>query len=124
MGTNLFGVDIAGEIAKAFPTGSLPQGRLTRTIAGTRDAADPTGGARDSERVHTMRGFREALERRYLADDRVRITDAQVLIIGDSLPEGVIPGPGDRLEIDGLRGAVVALLAVDPARATFVVAVR
>lgn len=124
MGTPLFGVDISGIIAQTMGNGNVPRGTLIRAIPGTRDPADSTGGTRPTERRHPFDGFYEKLSFRFQGDSRVLASDSQVTIIGDSLPSGIVPLPGDQIELTGRTMSVIVMLEGDPAQATYLCAVR
>jgi hypothetical protein len=116
--TNLFGIDMAAEIAAGFE-GQLVIGKLERTEPGTRTSGELTGGTNPSTSSHSFNGFREDFNLRHIDGTNVRATDWIAFLLGATLPAGVFPQPGDRITIDGSIGNVVRLLERDPAGATY-----
>jgi hypothetical protein len=120
MGTKLFGVDIAGIIKTAMAPG-LPQATLMKPTVGALDSAAPTATPSVSYRPFPCRGFEDTT-----IDNRVPGTATQqpvrrILLIGDTLPSGVLPEPGDLIVILGETLEITGKgVTSDPARATYV----
>lgn len=117
MGNKLFGVDIAGEIAKAF-SGQLRSGTLTKKNPGTRTVGQLTGGTKPKTTEHTFEGFVENKSVRRSGEISAEPM-AVLTIIGDSVKPAAKPEVNDLAVIDSLEFEITEILAVDPAEATF-----
>lgn len=114
---NLFGVDIAQEIATAF-SGLLVPGTLTKRTVGTRTPSQLTAGTQPTEVAHTFEGILEV--RQVRRTDQLGSQPASVLtIIGKSMSPAADPEVGDRVLFEGLTMDISEILERDPAAATF-----
>lgn len=95
----LFGVDIAAEVAEAFE-GQLPALSLVKISQGGFSAQDPLAEPTKTRVRHGGIGYFEArmVRDRETLIERERLS---VLIIGGSLPSGIAPESGDEIEIGG-----------------------
>lgn len=117
MGNKLFGVDISGEIAKAF-SGELRTGTLTKKSPGTRTVGQLTAGTNPAARAHTFEGFVENKSVRRPGEISAEPM-AVLTIIGDSVKPATKPEVNDLVIIDSLEFEITEILEVDPAEATF-----
>jgi hypothetical protein len=123
MGTKLFGVDIAKTVKNAMASG-LPKARLLKESVGALDEANPTAEPAVSYRAYPCRGFEDVIEK-LRPGTQVRQSGRAVLILGDTLPAGIVPEPGDRIELLGETLEIVGDgVTSDPARATYVCSCR
>ena len=119
MGTKLFGIDVAAIVKGAMAQGLLSV-RLLRETVGPLDEADPTAEPVVSYRSFPCRGVEIDSTDDRAVGTQVRQGSRLVLIIGDTLPRGVIPVPGDRIQILGETLEIVGDgVVTDPARATY-----
>jgi hypothetical protein len=121
MGIRLFGVDIAGEVKKATASG-LPSVVLLRSIPGAR-GSDLSAGNNPSKRRYPCRGFREDFAASQFDGEIVKRGDHKILIIGDTLPSGVVPDVVDQIVSENATLTIVSVKR-DPAAATYVCHVR
>ena len=115
---NLFGVDIAQEIANAF-SGQLVEGILHKRTPGTRTAGQLTAGTNPSNSDHTFDGVATVKEVRRAgqvgSDMSVVIT-----IIGKSVRPFVVPEVNDRVTMESITYTLSELVKRDPASAAYV----
>lgn len=122
MGVPLFGVDIAAEIHAAMSSG-LPAVRLLKEQVGPVDEANPTAEPVASYRSVPCRGFEDNSEETRRGGTQVQQSGRLILIIGNSLPSGVVPLPGDRIQILGETLEIIGEgVSTDPAHATYLCA--
>jgi len=115
----LFGVDIAQEIADAFD-GQLVTGTLTKRTAGTRTSGNLTGGTNYTEASFSFNGFLDNKEDVVQAGTLVVKGGQYVVIIAQSLNSGnTVPEPKDKITIEGQAFEIVDVPRRDPAAATF-----
>jgi len=114
---DLFGIDIAGIVAGAMADGLLPV-TLTKVIPGQRDPADLSSGTKNSTRKYPCRGFIQDYQTRQIDGDIIKMGDRQVLILGATLPSGVVPEPDDLATCEG-RTYTLKYVRRDPAAATY-----
>ncbi len=123
---NIFGADIAGKIAKGLG-GKVFATTLTVTTPGTRTGGQLTAGTQPTSVAHACRGFVDVLKDRYVGggteDERggrtiVQRGDRTVVILGGTLPAGVVPEPNNTITIEGETLRVV-LVFRDPASAAY-----
>lgn len=120
----LFGVDIAAVIKASMASGLLPV-RLRKRQRSALDPDDPTAEPSVSYRAYPCRGVEDEPEQTRLRGTQVDQASRFVLILADTLPRGVEPEPGDRIEILGLDLEIVGDgVSTDPARATYLCACR
>ena len=95
MGIPLFGQDISGAVKRAMAAG-LPAATLRKPSYSAVSAATPTAAPTVSFRAYPCRGFEEQAATVRRAGTAVAAGERVVLLIGDTLPRGVQPAPGDR----------------------------
>lgn len=122
MGNNLFGQDIAGQLASNLGP-LLPVVKLLKTVQGTRDPSDPSAGTTPTSRTFNGRGIQDSYRTSQIDETIIKQGDRKVLILGDSLPNGIVPEPGDKVESEGTEFTVVAVER-DPDAATYTCQVR
>lgn len=119
---NLFGVDIAKEIANAF-SGELKSGVLHKKTPGTRTAGSLTAGTNPASADHTFEGFDELREVRregqVSAESMVTIS-----IFGASVDPLVVPEVNDEVTLESITYTLVELIERDPASALYVFAAQ
>lgn len=117
MGTKLFGVDIARIVNQAIGR------QLVKITFKKRSDGAPTtvtGPLATSFRSYTVRGFEDPLEVERLPATAVNTVSRVISILGDSLPRGVEPAPGDRIVYLGSELEIVGDgVSSDPARALY-----
>lgn len=122
--TKLFGVDIAKELNAAMGSGLLPA-TLRKVTAGRRDPADPTGGSRPRKGDSPARGLIRDYTQAERAQGEVAAADRRIMLLGASLPAGIVPEPGDRITIEGATYRIVDDgVRRDAASATYVCRAR
>lgn len=120
MGSELFGVDIAGLVADAMG-GQLFPVTITRYVEGERDPASLTGGKpRVPAEVTGIDGFWEDFTRDPPPGVEVELGDRKAVLIGDTIPAGGHPLRNDAIEIEGQTLYMVQLISRDPASAVYV----
>lgn len=123
MGNKLFGVDIAQIIHQAVSNNVL-KGKLKQYKDGARVAGELTDGNHPTGKTYNFRGILDEFSQDEIDGQRILASDRKLLIIGNSLPRGIVPGGGDDAEMEGTPYKVVTLIARDPAAATYVLQVR
>lgn len=118
---SLFGLDIAGLVASSLGGHLLPA-TLTVVTAGAR-GSDPTAGTNPTQVSHACRGVLEDYATRTIDGTMVRVGDRRALLLGGTLPAGVVPKPGDTVTIEGATFNVVRVER-DPAGAAYVCQLR
>lgn len=119
---NIFGANIAQEINSAMGTLLFPVNLFK--ISTQRNEADPTINDTIST-THQGRGFAETKMNSNISGTVVSVTRKTVSILGASLPDGVVPSPGDKVEIEGETSTIVDNgVARDPAGALFICVVE
>lgn len=118
MGNKLFGVDIAGIVARQIGPGLMPV-QITRMISGARDPADLTAGRARTPQTFAARGVWEDLPRTPPPGVTFELNDRIALLIGDTIEEGGVPQRNDAIQIEGLKLWVVQLIERDPAAAAY-----
>lgn len=123
MGNTLFGVDIAGIIATTVAPGLLPA-TLTQFTEGS-EPVRRTSAPTVTPVAHSCRGIWEDYDPDMVRDSVLVLAgDRKALLIGDTLPAGIVPKPGDAVTIEGLTLVVVRVEARDPAAATYLLQCR
>lgn len=122
-GNNLFGANISGKIRNAF-RGKLLKGTISKATAGSRTTTALAAGTNPSSTSSSFEGIFTTLEDRFIDETIVRRGDSAILIIGDSLSSTFIPAPGDTIVLEGRTVRLVNIVARDPDKAHYVVAVR
>jgi hypothetical protein len=120
MGSELFGVDIAGIVADVT-AGQLFPVTVTRHTEGERDPDNLTGGKpRVPATVVGIEGFWEDFTRDPPPGVEIELGDRKAVLIGDTIPAGGVPRRNDAITIEGETLWVVQLISRDPASAVFV----
>lgn len=122
MGNKLFNQDIAGQIFSNLGP-ILPVMRLLKTVPGTRDASDPSAGNSPTTRPYACRGILDSYRTSQINQTIVMQGDRIIMILGDSLPAGIVPEPNDGIDAEGSEFTVVAVER-DPDAATYMCQVR
>lgn len=122
MGNKLFGKDIAGKLNQKLGPLLLPF-TLLKVASGARNPAAPSNGATLTETPHACRGILDSYRDGQYDDTIIKRGDRKALILGDSLPTGVIPQPSDKLVAEGREYNVVGVDR-DPDAATYTLQVR
>tara|TARA_R110000796_G_scaffold242033_2_gene363955 strand:- start:465 stop:845 length:381 start_codon:yes stop_codon:yes gene_type:complete len=118
-----FGVDIAAEILKGLGPG-IPQATLLSRSLGAVNAADLTAGRPIVETAYACLAFIDAYDTKRFGSSVIQEGTRVVLIIGDSLPAGVIPQDEDRITLEGTTFHITGQIQRDPAAATYVMEIR
>ncbi len=122
MGNKLFGVDIAALLKKNMATGLLPV-KLIKETPGARDAANLTAGQPLVPKSYNCRGFTEEYKLSEVDGTTIQRGDKKILILGDTLPKGILPVANDRVECEKITYVIVGV-GRDPAAATYTCQVR
>lgn len=115
---DIFGEDIAGIINEEL--GDLVfDVTLTKVTPGTR-GADETAGTNPTESSSTCKGFVDEYKDREINGTTVLVGDRKIVILGDSLPSGTVPKPGDKITAESVTRTIVkGGVKRDPAGATY-----
>ena len=123
MGNNLFGANISGALASELGP-LLPKVKLLKKSVSARTAGSLTSGRSTSYRGYTCRGILEAYDdTRFGGITETKAGDRVILILGDTLPRGVVPTVDDRMEAEGSTFSIVGV-SRDPDAATYTCIVR
>lgn len=126
MGTELFkgfGVDIAAQINSSLGPG-IPSATLVSRVAGALDTDDLSAGVTYTETSNACKAFLDTFDNRRYQSDAIESGTRVIVIIGDSLPSGVIPKTEDRIIAEGQTFHLTGPVVRDPAAATYVCEVR
>lgn len=122
MGNNLFGADIAGALNAALGP-LMPVVKLLKTVQGTRNPNDPSAGTTPGTQTYNGRGILDSYRTSQIDETIIQQGDRKVLILGNSIPSGIVPETGDMVEAEGRVFTVVAVER-DPDAATYTCQVR
>ena len=121
---DLFGRDIAGQIARGFQqAGGLRPGVLTKRTGGERDPDNPTRRLPATPTEHAYQGFEEKRSIRR-ADSLIVETISVLSILGGSITPAAVPEVNDNAELDGEQFELIRLILRDPAAALYEFEVR
>jgi hypothetical protein len=120
--TKLFGVDIAKEIAKGMASG-LPKCTLIKLLPGQRTAGDLSAGLATSTKKFPCRGIVQDFDLKAFEGTTVQKGDRQVLILGATLPVGIVPQLNDHIAAENVESEIININR-DPASATYLLHVR
>lgn len=126
MGNKLFGVDIAGIVAKHVGPGVL-DAQITREAQGTqRTPGNLTGGLIKAAPVSwPCKGFWEDFTGTPPPGVEIEANDRKAILIGDTIPPAALPLKlDDKITIEGQSLFMVKVLARDPAAATYTLLCR
>ena len=115
--SDLFGIDLAQEIANAFD-GQLKDGVLHKKAPGTRTSSQLTAGTNPTTVNHAFNGilaFQEVRRSGQLGTEQMAV----VTIIGNSVDPFVVPEVNDEVTIESITMTLIELLARDPAAAAY-----
>lgn len=114
---NIFGANIASIVNREL--GPLVFDQVLVTTARTEDPADSTKII-SVETEHACKGFIDDFADEWVNGTTVKVTDRKIVILGDSLPAGIVPEPGDKITAEGKRFTIVKDgVRRDPAGATY-----
>ncbi len=114
---NIFGADIAGAILDGL--GGLV---FDQTLTKTTSIKDPDNSTRQIKSTvpYPCKGFLDDYSKENNRNGATRVTDVKAVILGASLPAGVVPAPGDTITAEGRILTIVEEGVVrDPAGATY-----
>ena len=112
----LFGIDLAGIINDAL--GPLVLEGTLSTVEHRRDSECLSGGWSKKIVRHGCRGFIDTKISMREGDALPAMGSGKVLILGASLPEGVVPDVSDLVEFEGITFTIKSIKR-DPAAATY-----
>ena len=120
MGNELFGVDIAGIIADEVGDGLLDV-ELTIYERGNRTPGNLTGGRSKTpvDPKPVRKGFWEDYTPNQIDGDQIQLNDRKAVLIGGTIPAGVVVAKGDKITIEGATLTVQRLQSRDPAAAVY-----
>lgn len=119
---NLFGIDIAGIVAREIGPG-LVACTIHRVTWGDRDASDPGAGLAVAEDDITCKGVLTYFDIKDMDGTLVEENDRLVIVITGTMSEEVEPVPQWAVTIEGRRYNIVRVRR-DPAAATYSLQVR
>lgn len=122
---SLFGIDIAGIVAREIGPGVLPATLILPAPLGARDEDDllsgPTRGA--STRL-SCRGFKQNYNPREIDGSLIKSEDIRILLIAGTIEGGSEPVDNCSVEIEGTLYNIPRVEDRDPAGATFTLQAR
>lgn len=114
---NIFGANIAQIINTAL--GPLVFDQTLIKVTSIRDPSDSTKRIQTKVQ-HACKGFVDDFKDAYVNGTTVKITDRKIIILGASLPDGIVPTAEDEIIAEGITFKIVANGVLrDPAGATF-----
>ena len=121
MPERLFGINLRQTISRALNSANaVYDGTLLVETLGERDPENLTGGL---QVVTTEYNFKGLIEKKgmYHQDGQSLLVshNPTVMIVGDSLPSGIVPKVKDRVRFDELTYNLVELIETDPVQAVF-----
>lgn len=120
MSNILFGIDIAKLVNDSIAAaGGVLPGILVQKINTGRTAGDLTAGQNPTQTRHSFQGFIENRSQTRRAGTLVSQGGQIISILGDSLPSGIVPEQGDRIEIEGRTFDILEVPTRDPAAALY-----
>lgn len=122
MGNDLFGANISGKIAAAMGP-LLASMTVSKTMSGTRTPSDPSAGTNPVVTAYPCKGILDDYSASQFDGTIIKRGDRKALILGDTLPAGIIPEPSDLVGAEGATFTVVAVKR-DPDAATYLCQVR
>ena len=114
---NIFGVDIAGIVNSTL--GPLV---FNQTLIKVTSVTDPTNQTNEiqTEVSHSCKGFVDEFDDMTIRGTPVKVTGRKIIILGASLPDNIVPIPGDKITAEGITSTIVGEgVSRDPAGATF-----
>ena len=119
---DIFKADIAGEIYKGFK-GLVFDITLTKVTPGVRTPGSLTSGTNPVETDYIAEGFTDDYEDYQIDGTIIQRGDRKVVILGASLPSGVIPTPNDKTTAEAVERTIINVDR-DSAGATYLCQVR
>jgi len=117
---DLFGLDLAGIVNDAIESaGGLVPLSLIKEVETPPPPDDPGGAGTVTQTTYPGNGIIDDYEDEHIDGTLVKRGDRQILILGASLPSGIIPAEDDKVTIEEGTYNVVAIKR-DPAAATYV----
>jgi hypothetical protein len=113
----LFGLDIAGLVAKAMGKGFLPVTLISQR-PWDRQAGSLSSGTNPTTTAHSARGILSDYSETSIDGTIIQTGDRKVLILGDTIRPPVVPKIGDMVFIEDFEGTIVNVNR-DPAAATY-----
>ncbi|MBL4904287.1 MAG: hypothetical protein JKY62_16815 [Desulfocapsa sp.] len=114
---DIFGIDLAGILADSL--GSLVFDQTLIKVTSIRDPDDSSKRIK-TKVSHIHKGFIDVYEDTFVNGGLVKMTDRKIVMLGATLPTGVVPEPGDQIIAEGRTFTIVADGVVrDPAGATY-----
>lgn len=113
----LFGVDIAGIIAKEIGPGLLDAVLIVVT-AGAR-GSNPTSGTNPTEKSIGGKGFIEDYRDKDIDGTLVKKGDRKITLIANTFPGLPIPVQGNKITIENATYTITGPVKRDPAAATY-----
>lgn len=118
-GNNLFGANIAGQIASALGPLLLP-GKLIQVSEGAIDPLNPLAGSAKTETEVLFRGIvSDYTDSRVVEGSLVQTSDRRVLMLASTFSTDVVPKIGDKIEIENTTYTITATPSRDPDAATY-----
>ena len=114
---NLFGVNMAAEIARGLGNKLLPA-ILTKMTETTRTTGSLTAGTNPLTTDYPCRGFIEDYSDYDLANTIIQTSDRKITILGGTLPVNIVPMNGDKITIENTLYTIIRVKR-DPAGATY-----
>lgn len=116
--TGIFGIDLAGIIFDELGP-LLLDATLIKVTPGTRTGGSLTGGTNPNEASHSTKGFIDNYSDEQINGTVVMLGDRKITLLGDGLPSGVVPTPGDKITIESQTFVIADPVNRDPAAATY-----
>lgn len=114
---DIFGVDLAGLILEHLGPQVFAQ-VLTKSVRGEDPANSTKTITVDTD--YPCRGFIDEFKDEWVNGTTVKVNDRKIVILGASLPIGVVPEPGDKILAEGKSWTIVKEgVKRDPAAATY-----
>lgn len=123
MGNNLFNANISGLLAKHLGP-KLAQMYLIKVVPGTRDTTDPSAGLPLTRRTVPCKGILEDFKLSQIDGTIIQKGDRMALILGDTLPKGIVPEANDEFKAEGKVHTVVGIPTRDPDAASYILQLR
>lgn len=125
---DLFGLDIAGIVNDAITDAGglvpLTLTVVTSTEAGRTPGSPSAGRNPTTTGPHAGQGIIENYDAKEIDGTLIQDGDRKVLILGASLPTGIVPKADDTISIESFVGLRVVQVMRDPAAATYECQVR
>lgn len=120
----IFNVDVRGLVGQHIAPGLFPA-TLTARTPGARDPANPAAGRPQTNTPHPCRAVDVQRMEDYFSGTLAIEADRAVLIVGATLPVGVVPKPGDLITLKGETMYIVnGGVHRDPDEATYICAAK